>query len=701
MRLLRPTLVAAVALACAGALAPPAQAAAAARNFFVDCTAPPGGSGRDAAEPLTSLAEVNALRLQAKDKVKFRAGTVCAGRLEPVGSGAPGRPITFTSYGEGPKPIIQGDGGEWAVHLVDNSHITIEKLHITNPAATTAKRTGVQYNSTTPEPKAGLVLRDLEISDVAGWGDKTGANSGWFAYSAGISVQALPEGKVGYIDGITITGNHVHDTGGGGIKISRKGTDYHRNVYIARNTIRSVGGDGIVVHAADRPLVEHNLFDDGGGGKYPYVNGNFAGMWPINSVDPVFQYNEVTRQRPTIFDSTAWDCDGGIKGTCVYQYNFSHANAGGFYLGCQSCTEFPNYRATAILRFNIAQDDCRIAGNAAGDNSSPLWIHNNTFFCASEKLNVAVPNGPSAGTKIVNNIFHAAQGTLPTGQNVTYDSNVYYGGVAAPAGDAAAITADPGLAAPGTATGYGDASGYRLLAGSPALGTGALVEGVGGRDYFGNPVGTSVSRGAYSGPAVGPVVHGSVRAAYNNVGVSSDRNPNVGGLSTSGRSYSGQGLEAAGLRPGQTVTAFGADLTWHPGAYGTLDNVKAAGQTIELPGRGSRLVLLGTGVFKVRSGVFKVTYTDGTVEDKTVRFGDFWDATAPEGAVVVARSTYHNITQTDHRNPASGQTRESGVSVFAHAVPLDPARTVASVTLPGGSPLADAGLHVFDMKIAS
>ncbi|MEV3977219.1 right-handed parallel beta-helix repeat-containing protein [Nonomuraea sp. NPDC049758] len=693
---MRLQLVAALVVA-AGLVATPAEAAAA-RNFFVDCQAPDGGSGRNAAGPLNSLDAVNAITFREKDTIKFRAGTVCAGRLEPVGSGTAAHPVVFTSYGEGPKPIIQGDGGEWAVHLVDNSYVTLEKLHITNPAATTAKRTGVQYNSTTPEPKAGLVLRDLEISDVAGWGNKTGANGSWFAYSAGISVQALPEGKVGYLDGITITGNYVHDTGGGGIKISRKGTDYHRNVLIARNTIRAVGGDGIVVHASDRPLVEQNLFDEGGAGKYPYVDGNFAGMWPINSVDPVFQFNEVTRQRPTIFDSTAWDCDGGIKGSCVYQYNYSHDNAGGFYLGCQSCTEFPNYKATAILRFNIAQDDCRIAGNASGDNTSPLWLYNNTFFCPSQKLDVAVPTGNS---KIVNNIFHAPSGTLPAAPGIGYDSNVYHGGVAVPAADARAVTADPGLAAPGTADGAADVDGYKLLEGSPALASGAVVDGLGDRDYFGNQVAGTVSRGAYNGPATAPVVAGSVEEAYNNVAVSSDLNPNVGGFSTSGRSYSGQALEKAGLTPGRTVNVLGADFVWHPRPYGMTDNVKAAGQTVALPGQGARLVLLGAGGLKAREGVFKVTYTDGTTEDKTVRFGDQWDATAPAGGVLVARADYHNMTQTSYKNPATGQTRESGVSVFGYAVPLDASRTVATVTFPAGSPLANAGFHVFDMKIAS
>ncbi|GAA2780071.1 hypothetical protein [Nonomuraea dietziae] len=113
-------------------------------------------------------------------------------------------------------------------------------------------------------------------------------------------------------------------------------------------------------------------------------------------------------------------------------------------------------------------------------------------------------------------------------------------------------------------------------------------------------------------------------------------------------------------------------------------------------------MFLGAGGFKVRSGDFTVTYTDGTKQTSTVLFGDQWDATAPAGGVVVARATYHNRTQTSYRNPATGQTTtESGVSVFGYAVPLDPAKTVATVTFPQGSPLADAGFHVFDMKIAS
>jgi hypothetical protein len=69
-----------------------------------------------------------------------------------------------------------------------------------------------------------------------------------------------------------------------------------------------------------------------------------------------------------------------------------------------------------------------------------------------------------------------------------FDSNIYYGLVAAP-GDPHALTVDPQFVAPGTGgVGHLTLSGYRLKPGSPARGTGKLLEKNGGQDYWGNKV---------------------------------------------------------------------------------------------------------------------------------------------------------------------------------------------------------------------
>ncbi|MGH3712417.1 MAG: hypothetical protein ACRDT4_02995 [Micromonosporaceae bacterium] len=455
-----------------------------------------------------------------------------------------------------------------------------------------------------------------------------------------------------------------------------------------------------MVHGSDGPLIEHNRFDNGGGGAYPFVAGNFAGMWAINSKNPVFQFNEVTRQYPSIFDSTAWDCDGGIIGTCLYQYNFSHNNAGGFFLGCQSCTAFPNYKATQVLRYNISQEDCRIEANL--ENQSPTQLYGNTFYCMSKPMSAKLPTGASANTTVANNIFVAPSGALPTGENLSYRSNLYWGGVTAPAGETGAVKADPKLNYPGgTARGFNSADGYRLTQGSPALGAGTAVAGLGVRDYFGGAVpgpDGKVNIGAYNGAGVAPKTYGSLREAFNNVGISRDDNPKLGGLSLSGRSYSGQALEAAGFRYG-TVVSNGVSFDWPHRYYGFPDNVKAAGQTIAVSGTGAKLAFLGAAAYGGESGTGTVRYSDGSTSTYTLSFTDWWASTPTGGNATAATMTYHHKPPTTYNNPATGRD-EQDVRLWYASVPITAGKTVTAITLPTGSPLANAGLHIFAMAIA-
>lgn len=78
------------------------------RTFYVDSPA-----GRDAHDGLSpkrawqSLERVNNARLKPGDTVRFKSGCFWRGSLVPV-SGSEDAPITYTSFGEGPKPLILG-----------------------------------------------------------------------------------------------------------------------------------------------------------------------------------------------------------------------------------------------------------------------------------------------------------------------------------------------------------------------------------------------------------------------------------------------------------------------------------------------------------------------------------------------------------------------------------------------------------------
>ncbi|MFD4370569.1 NEW3 domain-containing protein [Streptomyces sp. NPDC058486] len=181
----------------------------------------------------------------------------------------------------------------------------------------------------------------------------------------------------------------------------------------------------------------------------------------------------------------------------------------------------------------------------------------------------------------------------------------------------------------------------------------------------------------------------NLAAAYNNVGVTDESATAPGNYDGEGNSFSAQKLAAVGLRPGEPVTALGATLRWPNVPSGTRNNVSAAGQAITLGGSGSRLVLLGSGVTSGASGTVTVYYTDGTTGSGPIGFPNWsFDPANAHGATLVASS--------DGRNRPSGYGN-AGIAyrVFAHSVPLDPAKNVEFVVLP-----ANANVHVFDMAIA-
>jgi hypothetical protein len=78
------------------------------RTFYVDST---GGNddadGLDPDQAWQSLDRVNAADLKPGDSVRFKRGEMWRGSLVPV-SGAEDAPVTYTSYGDGPKPLLLG-----------------------------------------------------------------------------------------------------------------------------------------------------------------------------------------------------------------------------------------------------------------------------------------------------------------------------------------------------------------------------------------------------------------------------------------------------------------------------------------------------------------------------------------------------------------------------------------------------------------
>jgi hypothetical protein len=187
--------------------------------------------------------------------------------------------------------------------------------------------------------------------------------------------------------------------------------------------------------------------------------------------------------------------------------------------------------------------------------------------------------------------------------------------------------------------------------------------------------------------AVVQVPYATLAAAFNNVSITDDTDHAPGSIDGGGNSFSAQALAAVGLAPGAAFTHAGVTFSWPNGPAGTPDNVAADGRAVVITGSGATLGFLGAAANGQSSGTGVITYTDGTTQPFTVGFGD-WASTSPyPGGDVAVTAAYGNTS--------SGQSPWQA-TVFYDSVPLQPGRTVASVTLPD---VKSAPLHVFAAAI--
>jgi hypothetical protein len=174
---------------------------------------------------------------------------------------------------------------------------------------------------------------------------------------------------------------------------------------------------------------------------------------------------------------------------------------------------------------------------------------------------------------------------------------------------------------------------------------------------------------------------------YNDVGVSPDTNRGCGELDNGSDTYSADALAAASpqpLTPGKRVTAGGLTFTWPQARPCDNDNVRALGQTVLLPHRAGAAAIgfLGAATDGAHSGTVTIHYTDGSSGTATLAQSD-WGTAPGTGNTEVAAMTY--------RNQALGK-QDHAFYVDEQSVPVDPAKVVASITLP-----TDKDMHIFAM----
>ena len=456
--------------------------------------------------------------------------------------GASGNPITFSAYGTGNKPLINGQGNTEATIFIKNevSYIIVDGFAVTNYDGqdifdgTENKRSGIRSGFWGGDQK-GITIRNNEVYWVEGCsnhnqvGPPRGTSLDSTEYhlynNAGIFINAS------VTDSVTIKGNYVHDLTCTGIFVFSYTMSYH--TIIRSNAVYNSGADGIELLHAEYPLVELNSCIKAGNnsgtnprgpGVLGYNGLAVAGIWSYGSLSPVFQYNYCESTMVIMWDGQAWDFDIDVTGDAVYQYNYSCYNEGGFNLGGE-----PGH----TCRYNISYNDGSrqaVHGAQGFFNGSPLY-YNNVFYRDDGQGFVF----DGAGT-FRNNIFHTNGTTNITYQNSgrTFDHNCFSGHTPVNPGGSAVIgdplfnaTEKPGRLKPGEIPTKADlerlAAFFKLKAGSPCINTGTQISNNGGIDFIGAALYTGQADiGAYE---------------YTGVSISGYTTDRVG----SSRPYMGQG----------------------------------------------------------------------------------------------------------------------------------------------------------------
>ncbi|MEV7722121.1 alpha-L-fucosidase [Streptomyces sp. NPDC088184] len=499
--------VAATVLSLLAAAVPSVAAADSSRTSnretqYVDCSADASVQTGSSAFPWQSLDRVNGLALRTGSRILLKRGTRCTGTLAPNGSGRPGKPLVIGAYGTGAKPVIDGGGNAETLLLKNTQWVEASGLEITNSGAPGRNKRGVRVQLEDFGTGTHYRLTGLDIHDIRG--DDTKGTEG----SAGILFSVTGTEKPTKFDDVVVAGNTVTGVDREGIYLASTWNnrpvhgDYDPDgpaflpstrVVVRGNTLKDLGGDGIVMTATDGALVERNRLD----GFQRRSAGYNAGMWPWNADNTVFQYNEVSGGETTR-DGMAYDVDEGTFGT-VFQYNVSHDNAGGFFLVCTATGTLGD----AVIRYNVSRNDHYRGIETCSGSFDGVRAHNNTVY-VGDGVSQSVVNENTTkkhGLAFTNNIVvKEGAGTASfglKGDGVTLSHNTLVNVRDAPA-DPGGSTADPRLTDRTGAL----PDGLRLHTGSPALGAGMAVAGDVARDLYGNRVPAPPNTGAYQGRGV-------------------------------------------------------------------------------------------------------------------------------------------------------------------------------------------------------
>ncbi|MFJ9884754.1 choice-of-anchor Q domain-containing protein [Streptomyces sp. NPDC091287] len=411
------------------------SAHAAPRDFFVSsASGSDTNDGRSAATPFKTIQKAADSTLPG-DTVLIMNGTYGdinrEGVVQISRSGSPGKVITYRPH-PGHDPVIAPRTGWNGILIVGASYIKI---------------TGLQVRGDSDN----LTLEDAEA----------GSKPSGPAFNTNC-ISARKDAVTGRSPHhITIRDNHVWDCPGSGIS--------------------AIGSDHVTI---DYNQVHSNSWYS------TYATSGISVFHPVNADD--YTGHKIFVRNNTVFDNEAkikWHaCDCYSDGNGIIVDDTLHRQ-----------DDDPAYTGRVLVENNLSFNN---GGSGIHSySSSGVDILNNTAYMNSRGRGINWPNigaWDSKDVKVLNNISVAREGKetnfVHGNENVVYDHNIYFGGLAPRVTGPNDRITDPKLVAPGLDPWDSD---FRPSAGSPAIDSGTETITEIDREGVPRPQGAGWDRGAY------------------------------------------------------------------------------------------------------------------------------------------------------------------------------------------------------------
>ncbi|MBQ2274490.1 MAG: hypothetical protein UHE86_05775 [Acutalibacteraceae bacterium] len=400
--------------------------------------------------------KLNVMTLSAGDKILLKRDSVFTDHLIVEGSGSVDEPIVISSYGVGHKKpaIITEDGAHSSVAIYGDC-VTVDGVEVSNPKGHAgilfeSKKHGANYNVTV----TGCYVHDVwTINDLP---PREQGAAGWQHHYGGIIFETNMEAPTWY-ENLRIENNTVINVNRTGIWVCGKWQDRfkntlnwmkndapgmddpwypHKNMYVAWNVVDHAYGDGIVITSGVNVLVEHN--------RVYYANymsrkgASNVALWTMNCDDAIVQYNEAAYTGKDFGgDGEGYDIDQNNRRN-IYQYNYSHHNAGGFLLVCNGCNCKDSVR-DCIVRNNLSVNDgierdipiFTISGpmNYISFVNNTIYTENKQLyklFYVTDFLRIGLPSNLLFANNIFYSKYKVARNAFEMSGPITFDSNIFY-----------------------------------------------------------------------------------------------------------------------------------------------------------------------------------------------------------------------------------------------------------------------------------